>query len=105
MRAKKNGQLGALLAAGGLWVWENRDKVRELLKSEQVAQVLKTPQAQRVLSSAAAGRMLNSPELRAVINHPEVQRWLNSQPEQASQPPQSAQDAAQEPYTGETRRL
>ncbi len=108
MAKPKNGNLGALLAAGGLWVWHNRDRIREILKSEQVDQALRTPQAQRLLNSPTAQRLAANPQLRTLIAHPEFQRWLNGGPTiqgQATTPPTPAASDPQEPYTGETRRL
>ena len=99
-RTRGGKDLATLVAAGGLWAWQNRDRIRDLLKSEQVDQALKTPQAQRVLSSPAARRIIEHPQVQSLLASPEFQRWLSGQPAPASAP---AGD--QEPYTGETRRL
>lgn len=99
MAKPKKNDLATIVAAGGLWVWHNRERIREVLKSEQVAQALKTPQAQQVLSSPTARRVIEHPQVRALMDHPEFQRWLNGQ--QPAAPAQGPQEA----YTGETRRL
>lgn len=98
-KTKRGKQLAALVAAGGLWAWQNRDRIRDFLRSEQVAQALKTPEAQRVVNSATVRRIVEHPQVRSLIEHPEFQRWLNGQQ------PGAAGGDGPEPYTGETRRL
>lgn len=116
MAKKKGGKdLATLVAAGGLWAWQNRDRIRDFLRSEQVEQALKTPQAQQVISSPAARRILEHPQVQSVLASPEFQRWLNGQQGAVGQagvygPPSAGgqgpdQAGPQEPYTGETRRL
>lgn len=95
-RAKSGGRLAALLAAGGLWAWQNRDRIRDLVASEQFQSALKSPQAQRIINSPTARSVLEHPQVQRVLNYPQVRSWLAGQ---------QGQTIDQEPYTGETRRL
>lgn len=92
------------LAAAGMWVWNNRDRIRAALQSEPVQEALKSPRAQRVIASPALRRVVDHLQVRTIVGSPEFQRWLSGGAE-APAPGATAVQGPLEPYTGETRRL
>jgi hypothetical protein len=99
----KGSELKALAAAGA-WVWANRDRIAAALQSAPVQEALKSPQARRVLESPSVRRVIEHPQVRAAAASPELQQWLRAN-FGATPPPAAPAQGAQEPYTGETRRL
>lgn len=112
----KNKAFAALLAAGGTWAWQNRDKIQQYLKSEDFRTLLKSPPVQNAVQHPKVqqfvGRgdvqtVLKSDAFKSLLSNPQFRSVLDSLVSQNTVQP-TIIDVTPEPnsaYTGETRRL